>query len=133
MLKFQSTKKMAFLPFLLIISACVNSQKIENGFTPVFTFHTSLQQSSIELVLLTRQNYFSNISGPNLAENPDCFISRPDLFEIFSSINIDYNSYIIQCFNSWKRSIFPTFLLIAILHFRSIMYQFSSEAPTINS
>jgi len=133
MFKFQSTKKMAFLPFLLIISACVNSQKIETGFIPVFTFHASQQQPSIELVVLTPQNYFSNISGPNLTENPDCFISRPDLFKIFSSINIDYNSYIIQCFNSWKRSISPFSFLIATLNFRSIMHQFSSEDPIINS
>jgi hypothetical protein len=127
MLKFQSTKKMAFLPFLLIISACVNSQKIETGFMPVFTFHDSQRQPSIEFVDLTPQNYFSSISEPNLAANPECFVSSWDLFKLFSSININYNSYVIQCFNSWKRSIFPSYYLFAVLRYRSITHQFSSE------
>jgi hypothetical protein len=132
MLKFQSTKKMAFLPLLIIISACVNSLKIETGIMPAFNFHIVRQEPSIELVVYKTQNYFNNISGPNLAENPDCFISSPNPFKNFSSINIDYNSYIIQCFNSWKRSIFPSCFLTAILHFRSIRHQFSSEDFIIN-
>lgn len=127
---------MAFLPVLLILSACVNIVRIENGISPVSVFQTSLNRSSIELVNKTTPEYFSNISKSRSDTKAKGFLADFGFSAIFSSIEIKYNAYIIHSFNSFnlnKKSVFPSQYLIAFIHKKSISHKSSFEDPFANS
>jgi hypothetical protein len=133
--RFQSSKKTAFLPLLLILSACVNIVKIENGLSPVSAFQSSINQSSIELVNEKSQNYFCNLLKSNLVVKPEgkSLLIGVDFSAIFSSIKITYNAYIVQCFNVLKRPISSSQYIVSFIHKKSISHKATFEDPFRNS
>jgi hypothetical protein len=133
--KFQLTKKAAFFPILLILSACVNIARIETGLSPVSAFQLSLNRSSIELVNEKNQNYFPNVLKSNIVVKP-AGKSPPtssNFLAIFSSIQQYYNASIIQCFNSIKRPVFSSQYIVSFIHKKSISHKSTFEDPFLNS
>jgi hypothetical protein len=133
--KFQLTKKAAFFPVLLILSACVNIVRIETGLSPVSAFQLSLNRSSIELVNEKSQNYFPNIfkSNPVVKSDGKNFPTSSNFLAIFSSIQQNFNASIIQRFNSIKRPVFSSQYIVSFIYKKSISHKAAFEDPFLNS
>jgi hypothetical protein len=133
--KFQLTKKTAFFPVLLIISACVNIIRIETGLSPVCAFQSSINQSSIELVNEKSQNYFPIVIKSNIVAKPEGknLPTSSNFRAIFSSIQQNYNASIIQCFNLIKRPVFSSQYIVSFIHKKSISHKTAFEDPFLNA